>query len=70
MPSESDLPASLAQLPYRNAISIRPDPDFSCDLLGTTFTPIGWATTYQVVSRISGECGKVGVQIPGGLLVD
>jgi ABC-type phosphate transport system substrate-binding protein len=32
MPSESDLPASLAQLPYRNAISIRPDPDFSRDL--------------------------------------
>jgi ABC-type phosphate transport system substrate-binding protein len=32
MPSESDLPPSLAQLPYRNAISIRPDPDFSRDL--------------------------------------
>jgi ABC-type phosphate transport system substrate-binding protein len=32
MPSESDLPAGLAQLPYRNAISIRPDPDFSRDI--------------------------------------
>src|SRR5215813_11653008 len=32
MPSEADLPASLAQLPYRNAISIRPDPDFSRDV--------------------------------------
>jgi phosphate transport system substrate-binding protein len=32
IPSESDLPASLAQLPYRNAISIRPDPDFSRDV--------------------------------------
>jgi len=32
MPSESDLPPSLAQLPYRNAISIRPDADFSRDL--------------------------------------
>jgi ABC-type phosphate transport system substrate-binding protein len=32
MPSESELPASLAQLPYRNAISIRPDPDFSRDI--------------------------------------
>ena len=32
MPSETDLPPSLAQLPYRNAISIRPDPDFSRDL--------------------------------------
>jgi ABC-type phosphate transport system substrate-binding protein len=32
MPSEADLPSSLAQLPYRNAISIRPDPDFSRDI--------------------------------------
>src|SRR5215467_13973563 len=32
MPSESDLPSGLAQLPYRNAISIRPDPDFSRDI--------------------------------------
>jgi ABC-type phosphate transport system substrate-binding protein len=32
MPSETDLPPSLAQLPYRNAVSIRPDPDFSRDL--------------------------------------
>jgi ABC-type phosphate transport system substrate-binding protein len=32
MPSESDLPPGLAQLPYRNAISIRPDPDFSRDI--------------------------------------
>jgi ABC-type phosphate transport system substrate-binding protein len=32
MPSEADLPPGLAQLPYRNAISIRPDPDFSRDI--------------------------------------
>jgi len=32
MPSEAELPASLAQLPYRNAISIRPDPDFGRDI--------------------------------------
>jgi ABC-type phosphate transport system substrate-binding protein len=32
MPSEADLPSGLAQLPYRNAISIRPDPDFSRDI--------------------------------------
>jgi len=32
MPSETDLPPGLAQLPYRNAISIRPDPVFSRDI--------------------------------------
>jgi hypothetical protein len=32
VPSENDLPASLAQLSYRNGIAVRPDPDFHRDM--------------------------------------
>jgi hypothetical protein len=32
MPGENDLPRSLKALVYRNAISIRPDPDFRRDV--------------------------------------
>jgi hypothetical protein len=32
VPSENDLPSSLQDLSYRNAISIRPDPDFHYDV--------------------------------------
>ena len=32
MPRQDELPASLGALPYRNAISVRPDPDFRQDM--------------------------------------
>lgn len=32
VPSEGDLPASLASLSYRNGIAVRPDPDFHRDM--------------------------------------
>ena len=32
VPSEQELPASLVALSYRNAISVRPDPDFHRDM--------------------------------------
>jgi hypothetical protein len=32
VPCENDLPASLAQLSYRNGIAVRPDPDFHRDM--------------------------------------
>ncbi len=31
MPTEEELPPSLAPLAYRNGISVRPDPDFHND---------------------------------------
>ena len=32
VPCENDLPASLAQVSYRNGIAVRPDPDFHRDI--------------------------------------
>jgi hypothetical protein len=32
MPSERDLPESLADLAYRNGMELRPDPDFHKDM--------------------------------------
>jgi hypothetical protein len=32
MPNEDDLPDEIRGLAYRNAISVRPDPDFHKDL--------------------------------------
>ena len=32
MPREEDLPASLQALAFRNAVSVRPDPDFRADM--------------------------------------